>query len=119
MDANHRTKRPQEFIFFRRGVDTDELPQCYDMHCIGSSPLRTSVLKAADYFDFSYSGLICQHYVQFLQRLIHWLRRMKSQGAHLMNTECACLSRLVMMRGYMVCLSMFRAMLALENVIEV
>ena len=51
MDASHHTKRPQEFIFFRRGVDTDELPQCYDMHCIGSSPLRNSVLKAADYFD--------------------------------------------------------------------
>ncbi|CAL8275707.1 unnamed protein product [Arctogadus glacialis] len=51
MDANYNTKRPQEFIFFRRCVDTDELPQCYDMHCIGSSPLRTSVLKPADYFD--------------------------------------------------------------------
>ena len=51
MDANYHTKRPQEFIFFRRCVDTDELPQCYDMHCIGSSPLRTSVLEAADYFD--------------------------------------------------------------------
>ena len=51
MDANYHTKRPQEFIFFRRCVDTDELPQCYDMHCIGSSPLRASVLEAADYFD--------------------------------------------------------------------
>ena len=51
MDANYHTKRPQKFIFFRRCVDKDELPQCYDMHCIGSSPLRTSVLKAADYFD--------------------------------------------------------------------
>ena len=51
MDANHHTKRPQEFIFFRRSVDTDELPQCYDMHCIGSSPLCNSALKAADYFD--------------------------------------------------------------------
>ena len=51
MDANYHTKRPQEFIFFRRCVDTDELPQCYDMHCVGSSPLRTSVLEAADYFD--------------------------------------------------------------------
>ena len=51
MDANHHTMRPQEFIFFRRSVDTDELPQCYDMHCIGSSPLRNSGLKTADYFD--------------------------------------------------------------------
>ncbi|CAL8339653.1 unnamed protein product [Boreogadus saida] len=51
MDANYHTKRPQEFIFFRRCVDTDEIPRCYDMHCIGSSPLCNSVLKAADYFD--------------------------------------------------------------------